>query len=122
MDQLKTTPIKTVLLLVISSLILYLITNRDWIIVIGLSIGLIGLFSRKASEIIDSYWGKISWVLSLIIPNILLTIIFFFFLTPIAYLSKLFGKKNQLNIKNTKASLFIDHKKVIDKEYFEKPW
>lgn len=116
------TPIKTVLLLVTSSLIFYLITDIEWLILMGLTLGLLGLLSNKASKAIDFLWRKLSWILSLIVPNILLTIIFYFFLTPIAYLSRVFGEKNQLNLKNNKSSLFRVNRTNIDKEYFEKPW
>lgn len=115
-------PIKTVLLLVISLLILYFITAVDWLIIIGLVLGLLGLSSKRASEIIDFLWRKLSWILSLIVPNILLTVIFYLFLTPIAFLSRVFGEKDQLNLKNNKSSLFKISETIINKEYFEKPW
>jgi len=65
---------------------------------------------------------KLAWVLSLIIPNILLSSIFFLFLFPIALLSRLFGKKDPLMLKNPEKSVFRNQEKKFDKSSFENPW
>jgi hypothetical protein len=61
-------------------------------------------------------------VLSLIIPNILLSAIFFFILFPLSVLSKIFGEKDPLHLKNSSGSLFKDKNKIFDKKSFEHPW
>jgi hypothetical protein len=71
---------------------------------------------------IDYLWMKLTWVLSMIVPNVLLSVIFYLFLTPIALLSRIFGKKNQLTLKNTKDSLFKENTKKFEKSSFEKTW
>jgi len=76
----------------------------------------------KISKLIEKFWFKLSFVLSLIIPNILLSIIFFLILTPIALLSKIFKAKSDFNRKNNKKSFFISINKTFKKESFEKAW
>jgi hypothetical protein len=118
----NTNPVKTVLIITVGFLIVYMATKWTWAIKVSGLIGILGLLSEFIAEKIDFLWMKLAWVLSLIIPNILLTIFFYIFLTPIALLSKLFGTKNQLTLKNTDQSLFVDCKKDFDKASFEKPW
>lgn len=115
-------PTKTVLTITVGFLIIYAITGWKWALPISIGVGIIGMFSTYLSEKIDFLWMKLSWLLSLIVPNIILSIIFFLFLFPIALLSRLFGEKDALNIKNKGVSTFKNRDKVFDKPSFEKPW
>jgi hypothetical protein len=87
-----------------------------------LVVGLAGVFSTYLSRKIDFIWMKLSWLLSLIVPNILLTIIFYLLLFPIALLSRIFGQKDPLNLNNTKDSYFKNSDRQLDKASFEKLW
>ncbi len=118
----KTEPIKTVLTISVGFSVLYLITKWDWTFITALVVGLAGVFSAYLSEKIDFLWMKLSWFLSLIVPNVLLTIIFFLLLFPIALLSRIFGTKDPLNLNNTKGSYFKNSNRQLDKASFEKPW
>jgi hypothetical protein len=118
----KSEPTKTVLVITVGMLIVFLITQWQWALYTSAVIGLLGVLSSFFVEKIDYIWMKLTWVLSLIVPNIILSVIFFLILTPIALLSKVFGEKNQLSLKNTSNSLFKNYKKNFDKAYFEKPW
>jgi hypothetical protein len=120
--QLIQSPVKTVLVITVSLLILYMLTKWRWAIWASLLIGLAGLLSGYLAKMIDFFWMKLAWVLGLIFSNILLTILFCFFLTPIALLSRLFRNKNQMILKNSALSLFKDCKKDFEKASFEKPW
>jgi hypothetical protein len=118
----KSEPIKTILIISLGMIVVYFYTQIKLTLVISLVIGILGLSSAFLAKKIDFLWMKLSWLLSLIVPNILLSCVFYLFLTPIAFLSKLFGEKNPLTLKNKETSLFKDHKKVFDKSSFEKPW
>ncbi len=122
MTKKKNNPIKTVLTIVIGFAAIYMITKLEWILILALSIGIIGLVSNRMSIWIDLVWVKLTWVLSLIVPNILLSLFFYLLLFPIALLSKLFGNKDPLTLKNKSNSLFVSVDKKFDKESFEKIW
>ena len=77
---------------------------------------------NSLAEKIDFLWMKLAWVLSLIIPNILLSAIFYLFLFPIALLSRIFGNNDPLHLKNKGDSNYVDNEKEFDKASFEKPW
>jgi len=113
---------KTALIIIVGFVFVYVITSLKWILIAILIVGASSLVSEKILNILVFLWDKLSLVLSKIIPNLFLTIIFYLFLTPIALLSKIFSKKDQLNLKNNSSSLFVTYKKEISKIDFEKPW
>ena len=121
MKNIKTEPTKTVLTITVGFIIVYLATDLRWALQLSLIIGLIGVFSPFLSKKIDFVWMKLAWFLGLIVPNILLSIIFYLFLFPIALLSRLFNKDN-LMLQKQQKTLFRDTNRTFDKTYFEKTW
>lgn len=117
-----TNPIKTVLIITLGFGILFLLTKYDWMLYVALSVGALGAMSSFLAEKIDWIWTKIGWILSKIVPNIIMTLIFFLVLTPTAFLSRLFGKKDPMDLKNSASSLFKTKSSTFTKESFEKPW
>ena len=85
-------------------------------------VAILGFASLKIRCWIDFVWMKIAAVLSLIVPNILLTVVFYLILYPTSLLRKITSNKDPLNLKNTKTSLFKNVDKTYDKESFEDPW
>ena len=115
-------PFKTVLTICGGLLVISLITKSFSILFIVAFLFLVSFFSNPFALLIDRLWMRLSLILSKIFPPILLTIIFYVFLTPIAILSRIFGEKNPLHIKNTDNSLFKTVNKTFEKSSFEKPW
>ena len=122
MKNIKSEPIKTCLTIAVGFIVVFLATKGQWAIYVSLIVGAIGLFSDYLSQKIDFVWMKLTWVLSLIVPNILLGVIFYLFLFPIALLSKLFKKDDPLLLKNSNNSTFTTEHKEFGKASFEKPW
>ena len=122
MLKIKSDPVKTVLVITVGMLVVYLLTNWQWSLYTALIIGILGVLSDYFAKKIDYLWMKLAWVLSLIVPNILLSIVFYLFLTPIALISRIFGEKDQLGLKNNKDTLFKNSNKKFDPTSFENPW
>jgi hypothetical protein len=118
----KTDPIKTVLIISMGFLLIFLLTHWQWAVLTSFIIGLIGVFSTYLSEKVDFLWMKLTYVLSLIVPNILLGAVFYLVLFPISFFSKLFRKKDPLVLTNRLKSTYTSTHKSFDKESFEKPW
>lgn len=118
----KKDPSKTVLTIVVGFVVVYLSTKWNWAILVSLCVGLAGIASTWLSEKIDFLWGKLAWFLGLIVPNILLSLVFYLFLFPIAVLAGIFGEKDPLKLKNRNGSLFKTRTTEIEKASFEKPW
>ena len=118
----KTDSKKILLTINVGFIVIYLITGHNWAIITSLLIGLIGVFSSYLSYVIAALWMKIAWVLSFIVPNILLSIIYFLILCPVAILSRAFRKKDPLGLRDTENSTFKDKNEEFDKPSFEKTW
>lgn len=122
MTKSKNNAIATVLVITLLLLVIYLITNLAIAIYLALTLGVSGLLFNSVAAVIHQLWTKLIRILGLVVSNILLTFVFYLFLTPLAILAKLFGKKNQLNLRNINVSLFKEQKEVFDKAFFERPW
>jgi hypothetical protein len=120
MDFKKNNPSKTVLTIVVGFLVVFLITEMKWALLTAIIVGLLGVLSDFISKQIDYLWGLLTKVLSYIVPNIILSLVFFVFLFPIATLSKLFGKKDPLKLKNKEDSVYVTHERSFTPESFEK--
>jgi hypothetical protein len=122
MNTKKNNSVKTVLTISVGFGIVFLLTDLSWSLYTSVIVGVIGLISNKLAQTIDFLWMKLAKVLSLIIPNILLTAIFYLFLYPISILSKIFVSKDTLQLKNKKDSVWVDKTHQIEKVSFEKMW
>jgi hypothetical protein len=115
-------PSKTVLIITVGFLIMHVIIKQAVFLHIALFVGVLGSLSSLIAVKIDWVWTKISWILSLIVPRIIMTLIFFLVLTPIAFLSRVFGKSDPMDLKNSQSTLFKKKEITFSKESFEKPW
>ncbi len=117
-----TSPNKTLLAIVIGFISIALIFKTSWTLWIALSLGALGLISNTIALKIHILWTRLGLVLGHVIPPILLSLIFFIVLFPLALLSRLFGDKDPLLLKKTDKSLFKTVDKSFEKETFEKTW
>jgi hypothetical protein len=120
--KIKSNPSLTILTIVFGLLVLYFILDKKEILYLCITFLGSGVFSTKLSKIIEQIWFKLSFLLSQIIPNILLSVIFFIILTPLALLSRVFNAKSDFNTRNNQKSFFIHKNRTFDKESFEKAW
>ncbi len=118
----KHTPEKSVLAIVLGLLFFYFKTAEILLLYIVITLVLIGVFSTTLTKYVDLVWMKLAELLGKVIPTILLTIIFYGFLFPIAILSRLFGAKNGIQLKNNQQSFFKEVNKKYTKESFLNPW
>jgi len=111
----------TILIISMGFLILYLLFLWQWAVYVSLIVGVVGIISSYLSKKIEWGWMKLAKIMGYIIPNILLSIVFFLFLFPISLLSKLFSK-DPLMLSEKYKTYFIDINKEMDKQSFEKIW
>ena len=120
--KIKSNPPLTVLTIVFGLLVFSLFLKNKNILYLTLILSGLGVFSSKTSLIIEKSWFKIAFILSQIVPNILLSLIFFLMLTPIALLSRLFKSQTNYTSKNIRRSMFKVQNKSFEKESFERAW
>src|SRR6056297_2685796 len=102
----RSKPIYTVWVITAGFLVLYCFRRWEGWLFLAIVIGALGSVSPFLARRIAYIWRQLAYVLSLFMPKILLTLLFFFFLTPLALLSRLFGKEDPLSLKNNKESQF----------------
>lgn len=115
-------PYITVLTICIGFLVIYALTLAKWPLWVALSVSVLGASSSYLAKKIHKYWMQLGTLLSFVIPPVLLSIIFYCLLYPIALLSRIFGEKDPLGLKNTSASTFQKVTKQPDEASFHKPW
>ena len=84
---------QTILTIVVGLVVIHWLSGNEYLLHAAILIGLLSLISRKIGNGINWLWMKLAWVLSLIVPKILLAAIFYLFLFPIAVLASIFWQK-----------------------------
>ena len=112
----------TILIICMGFLVIFLAFHVKWALYVSLGVGVLASASTFISQKIEWGWNKLSKILGYIVPNILLSAIFFLFLFPIAVISRLFTKKDPLMLSGKYDTYFIDMNTQMDKKSFEKTW
>ena len=118
----KSNPLKTILTICVGFLILFLILDSIVFLHISLILGLIGITSNFLSRKIEIVWFKFGQLLGYILPNVVLSIIFYFLLVPISFIAKFFKKEDLLKLNQNYDSTFIKVSKKFDADSFKRPF
>lgn len=122
MDNNKQDNPKTILVIVTGLLVLRFVFKSDYFLYASLGIGLISLIIPVVGDGIVWLWFKIAQVLGWINTRIILSLVFFLFVTPIALLSRVF-KKNMLQLRDKDAkTVFVTRNHTYKKEDLEETW
>jgi hypothetical protein len=113
---------KTILTIVIGFLIVFVVSQWNWALTVSLCVGLIGIFSTFLSQKIEWLWMQLTKVLSMIVPNIILAVVFYLILFPVAILSRILGKKDTMRLKGGSKTCYIELNKSFSKDDFTYPW
>jgi len=117
-----TDPVRTCLTITVGFILIYKMTQAPVFFWIAFTTGLGSLLSDNISRGIHFVWLKLASLLSMIVPNVLLSVFFYFILFPIALLARLFGKRDPLMLKNRTTSVFKNHAGKFERASLEKPW
>ena len=113
--------LKAQLVIVTGLIILYFLFNSAYLLHAAAIGGIIFLAIPVLGNLILNGWFKLAEILGWINSRILLSIVFYGFLFPIAFISKLFSK-DPLNLKNSSQSLFTERNHKFKKEDLENIW
>lgn len=114
--------LETVVTLMMAGAVLFLIFRANWLLYVGIALGLTGLFSRTLSMRLAQLWlalaEKIGWVVS----RIILLLIYVFLLLPIAFLVRLSKRDPMQRSRQDKASYFIVRNHTFQARDLSNPW
>ena len=117
--------LEAMLVITVGMLVLYFIfrqkTWSNYLLITSLVIGLIGVFSDFLSDKIAWAWGKFAHILGTFNSYWLLTVIFFVFLTPVAFLFKL-TRKDNLKLKVQKDTVYEERNHLYEAKDLENVW
>jgi len=121
MNRLDT--LKTITVLTLAFLIAYLIFGAQWLLWAALLLALGNACESRATAAVAKYWMQFASRLGSINSRIILTFMFFFILTPIAWLYRRFNREQVMHFReNRRSSYFDDVEKSYSREDFEKLW
>ena len=127
-------PLETILALTLSLLVFFWITQHKtlmpftgtkWLLPVAVFFICIGLFSKFLSNKIHLAWLNISLVISQVTTPILCILVFYFILLPLSILSRIFTKKDSLQLKKSthqKASYYKVRNHTYKSSDFEETW
>lgn len=113
---------ETVLVITVGFLVLYMVFKGKVFFYCALVIGLAGVLSFYLSEKIHWVWNKLSLVLGAVSNRVLLGIVFFVVLTPMALIRRMRGKDGLRRFDANAISNFSRREQVFEKKDFEKVW
>ena len=114
-------PSKIMLTLVVALIVFYYFFHNNYLLLGSLLLGLIGVFSDYLSAIISFVWMWLAEFMGKYMSKIMLTLVYIFFFTPLALIHKLF-KKNQMSIKKSAQSQYIERNHLFVASDIENPW
>ncbi|MDQ5984326.1 MAG: hypothetical protein CSYNP_00019 [Syntrophus sp. SKADARSKE-3] len=119
----KLEAIKTNAILTLAFLIAYLIFDVKWLLWAAIALCAGSAFESRITTAIAEYWMRFAAIAGKVNSRIILFIMFFFILTPIAFLYRLFNR-DQVDhfLQNRRSTYFDDIQKSYGREDFEKLW
>jgi hypothetical protein len=113
---------KTILVMVTGLLLIGYIFKIQILYPISLGIALLACLSTYLASKIEWIWMKFAHVLGWINSRILLSIVYFVFLTPIALLRRVFQKESNWKLRVEKKSFFVERNHTYTKDDLINPW
>jgi hypothetical protein len=114
--------LKTILTIITGLIVLNLVFESSSLLYVSLVLGVLSLLSEKLAYYAHKAWMTLAKILSYIMPNVILSMIFYLFLTPIALLQRLFIVDEFMPLSKNKNSSFKESLRTFNPKDFEKPW
>ena len=111
----------SLLVIAIGFAVFYLLFRKEWMLT-PLGVCFIGFLIGPVGDFTHIIWMQLAKVLGYINSRILISFIFFVFLTPIALLKRLLQKRNSLLSSTHKGSSFVERNHLYCKADQEKPF
>lgn len=121
-DPMERKSTATILVWVLACIILYLVLHQKYLLNIALVIGLIGVLAPVLADGIHWAWMKLGHGLGYLTSRVILILVFFLLLYPLALAAKLFRRKDIIKMKQGAGSYFRERNFVYTKESMENTW
>ncbi len=114
--------LRTLVVLAMGLLVLFLVFHKPWISWIALGVLLIAAFSDWLSAKVAWLWLKLAELLGKVNSRVLLSLVFFIFLVPLALVRRIFVR-NALDLKRpAENTLYKTRNHRFTAQDLENPW
>lgn len=113
--------LETIVVLALASLIASLWLDVSWLIYLSVGLLTISLIFRRLTTVIGKGWLSFSHYLGIVMNYVIMFIIFYFFLVPLAFFQRLAGG-NQILKKKKGDSHFHQRNHLYSTKDIERPW
>lgn len=121
LDRLATS--KTINVLTLAVLIVFLVFGAQWFLWLALLLSLGNAFESRITSALARYWIKFAAVLGAFNSKVILTLIFYLILTPLALVYRIFNRHLVDHFRvNKRRSYFEERNKTYTQADFEKTW
>lgn len=117
----KSKQLETILVIVLALGVLFWINQNKYFLFAAFAVGVAGLFIPVAAKAIHWAWMKLAHGLGFISSKVLLSVVFFLILTPLAFFAKRSGKSS-VKLKPGGGSYFKDRNHKYTKDDLENAW
>lgn len=115
--------LETLLTICLGLAVLFFISQKNMFLVVLLGIGAIGLFSGKGLYWLSFSWLKLGELLGAVSSKIILSLIYFLVLVPVAFLAKLSRRNNSFSVKKEgKTTYFHTRNHLFTAKDLENTW
>lgn len=115
--------IEACLVITVGFLVLYVWLKNPWLLRISLAVGLLGVFSPWAASKIHAGWTLLAKGLGWFNGRVLLSVVYFLILTPIAWVARKSGAANlQLRKKPSSDSYYSERNHSYEAKDLENTW
>ncbi len=113
--------LEAILVITTGLLVFYIIYNHQILLYAAVASGVIGTFIKPLSSLIAKGWYKAGDLLGFIVSKVVLAVIFYLFLTPIAFLHNIINR-DTLRLKKTDKSLWAERNQVYKSGDLKNIW
>lgn len=114
--------IETILAICVGMTVFFFVWDQLIFLYISLGVGILGMVFPWAAKLIHLGWTSLGKALGFVNSRILLGVIFFFVLTPLALLRRL-GSKDPLQLrKKPSGTYFAERNHAYSPKDLENPW
>lgn len=103
-------------------MVIWLIYDARWLIWLALGVSLAGAFVPPLAKAIHWVWFKIAEALGFVMSKVILTVLFFGFLTVVAFLYRMFNKDLLQLKRKREGSYWLDRNHRYTKKDLEQVW
>ena len=119
----KEKTLENLLILSAAALAAYLIFKKNWLLTVSFCFLILGVSGGRPAYWISYGWDKFAVLIGRVNSRIILTLLFYLFLTPAAFLFRLFNRQAAGDFTDkTRKTQFKDRSGIFSRESFEKPW